>query len=66
MIGPCKDCEKRKSLCHSTCEEYKEWKKYLEQCKRNKKHSDRDYDEIMKSLTYAGKHNTKRDWKWHK
>lgn len=23
---PCKDCEKRKLLCHGFCKEYQEWK----------------------------------------
>ena len=24
-ICPCKDCEKRNSTCHSSCEEYRRW-----------------------------------------
>ena len=23
---PCKDCKKREMFCHTTCEEYKNWK----------------------------------------
>ena len=30
MNAPCKDCERRKLLCHGCCKEYKEWKKAYE------------------------------------
>lgn len=29
MKAPCKDCDRRKFLCHSQCEKYKEFKKQL-------------------------------------
>ena len=27
MVAPCKDCEKRHLGCHSSCEEYQEFRK---------------------------------------
>lgn len=27
MNGPCKECKKRHPNCHSTCEEYMQWKR---------------------------------------
>jgi len=27
---PCKDCERRKFLCHSSCESYQKWKNEYE------------------------------------
>ena len=33
---PCKDCTRRKLLCHSTCTAYKEWKTWHEENKEQK------------------------------
>jgi len=35
IIAPCKDCTKRHESCHSTCEDYKNWKTELDIQKRN-------------------------------
>lgn len=31
MIAPCKDCTERYESCHSNCEQYKNWKKQLDE-----------------------------------
>ena len=33
IVTPCKDCQKRFLSCHSTCEDYKNWKCEFEKLK---------------------------------
>lgn len=33
IVTPCKDCQKRFLSCHSTCEDYKNWKSEFEEMK---------------------------------
>lgn len=35
--SPCKECEERKSGCHSTCEKYKEYRESIDHIKNEKK-----------------------------
>lgn len=37
MMSPCKDCKNRKLYCHSSCEQYKEFKAELERINNNRK-----------------------------
>ena len=38
ISGCCKDCKNRHPLCHSKCEEYKEFKLKIEEVKKKKKY----------------------------
>ena len=51
MKPPCKDCKKRYTACHDSCDDYKEWKTFLD----NRKCSD------PFEYTYRSK-ATQRNW----
>ena len=49
MIPPCKGCEDRKMLCHSSCEKYLEWKKFRDEVnQRMREYKEKSFTEYRK------------------
>ena len=47
---PCKDCDRRKFLCHGGCKEYKEWKDKMEEIAKEKERIALAIPQIPKSM----------------
>lgn len=56
-INPCKGCEERHYLCHSTCEKYITWRKEYDELQAKIK-AERD---LYYSLWKASRHNPNKD-----
>lgn len=53
MNAPCKDCQDRKHLCHSTCERYAEYAKDREKERNERARKQKVSDFIYKSVNHV-------------
>lgn len=66
-VAPCKGCLDRKDLCHSTCEEYLNWKRMMAELKEKEKlekiaHYPPDKWERPSSIERTKKKNESDNW----
>lgn len=58
--APCRGCEKRHLNCHSSCEEYKEFKAGFEVAAKERNANSFIYEYVMNRVVKARKRNRRR------
>lgn len=64
--GPCKGCEERHYLCHSTCEKYLTWKQEHEEIMALIRKEKKLNDDIYHSSRYANGRKRRRPYADHR